>query len=98
MYRFLRDSIVGRSIYRLSKHKYLRHPEEEPEYIVPSKYLGKGKKFLDCSEETRSAKNGPRTGFKYIGIYLSWYDSHPCFVSLERLNYVPDLSMLVIIL
>lgn len=39
MYRFIRDSFWGRVVYHLSKHKYLRHKEEEPGYIVPSKYL-----------------------------------------------------------
>lgn len=43
VYRFLRDSSVGRTFYRLSKNKYLRHPEEEPEYIVPANTLKKVK-------------------------------------------------------
>lgn len=63
-YRFLRDSFVGRTIYHLSKHKYLKHHEEDPEFLVPSKYYGEGKEahsdgsvsdvkeVLDGSDET----------------------------------------------
>ncbi|CAN6629736.1 fluconazole resistance protein 1 [Trichomonascus vanleenenianus] len=37
---FFRDSFWGRLIYHLSGKKLLIHPEEEPGYVIPDKYLG----------------------------------------------------------
>ncbi|KAG7666332.1 MDR1 [[Candida] subhashii] len=39
IYRFVRDSFFGRLAYHLSQHKLFSYPEEQPDYIVPEKYL-----------------------------------------------------------
>lgn len=37
--QLFRDSFVGRVIYHASGHKIFTHPEEQPGYVVPDRYL-----------------------------------------------------------
>lgn len=44
-YRFIRDSFYGRIVYHFSKHKYFKHPEEEPNFVIPSDLLPLPKEY-----------------------------------------------------
>ncbi|KAK6458403.1 major facilitator superfamily domain-containing protein [Scheffersomyces xylosifermentans] len=50
MYKFVRDSFLGRIVYHLSKHKYFSHKEEKSDYVIPEKYL-EAPKLLEFNKE-----------------------------------------------
>lgn len=50
-YQFFQNSFWGRVIYHLSKHKYLKYREEQPDYIVPEKYLSEKVRETNESSE-----------------------------------------------
>ncbi|ODV68020.1 hypothetical protein HYPBUDRAFT_5839, partial [Hyphopichia burtonii NRRL Y-1933] len=37
--RLVRDSTLGRIIYKATKHLFFSYPEEDPDYLVPEKYF-----------------------------------------------------------
>lgn len=69
--KFVRESFVGRTIYHLSGRKVFNYPEEQPDYVIPSKYLGKSEATMesyvpDSSEETPSDVSSEATKTDYI--------------------------------
>ncbi|CAN6629751.1 fluconazole resistance protein 1 [Trichomonascus vanleenenianus] len=59
---FFRDSFWGRIIYHLSGHKFLIHPEEHPDYVIPEKYLqGPTEASVEKSSRPSSGKEDSRT-------------------------------------
>ncbi|KAG7195631.1 uncharacterized protein KQ657_003398 [Scheffersomyces spartinae] len=56
MYRFVRDSFFGNSVYHISGRKFFRQPEELESYVVDEKYLGAGPEANPIA--TESSKEG----------------------------------------
>lgn len=69
--KFVRESFVGRTIYHLSGRKVFNYPEEQQDYVIPSKYLGKSEATMEnyvpeSSEETPSDVSSEATKTDYI--------------------------------
>lgn len=47
--KFVRESFFGRCIYHLSGRKVFNYDEEQSDYVIPSKYLGKSEAGIDSS-------------------------------------------------
>lgn len=52
LYNFVRDSFAGRLIYHLSLRKLFKYKEEQADYVIPEKYLGKSELGIGWSEDT----------------------------------------------
>lgn len=74
-YKFVRESFFGRSIYHLSGRKVFNYPEEHPDYVIPSRYLGKGDSTIESfvgetneesNEELPSDSSSQTTKADYI--------------------------------
>lgn len=54
--QLFRDSFVGRVIYHASGHKVFTHPEEQPGYVIPDRYLaGSGSSATSKELGTRAS-------------------------------------------
>lgn len=47
--KFIKESFWGRVIYHLSHRKVFNYIEEQPDYIIPEKYLGKSEAQIECT-------------------------------------------------
>lgn len=54
MYRFVRDSFVGRIVYHASSHRFFSHKEESDTYVIPEKYLSKSGEHTQASSSTNN--------------------------------------------
>ncbi|CCE81390.1 Piso0_001290 [Millerozyma farinosa CBS 7064] len=57
---FMRQSYFGRIVYHLSKHRYFSYKEEQPDYVVPERYLvgtEKASTELDSIESEKKNEN-----------------------------------------
>lgn len=50
--KFVRESFFGRSIYHLSGRKIFNYAEEQPDYVIAPKYLGKSEAGIGSSCDT----------------------------------------------
>lgn len=50
--KFVRESFFGRVVYHLSQKKIFGYLEEDPSYVIPEKYLGKGEKPIGTESPT----------------------------------------------
>lgn len=56
--KFVRESFVGRIIYHVSGRKLFTYPEEQPDYVIPAKYLGKSEATME-SDVAESGEESP---------------------------------------
>lgn len=56
--KFVKESFWGRVFYHLSNKKLFSYIEEDPNYVIPDKYLGKAEKQLE-SESPTTKKEEP---------------------------------------
>lgn len=54
--KFVRESFWGRVLYHLSQKKLFSYAEEDPNYVIPNKYLGKGE--TQSESETKDEPQG----------------------------------------
>ncbi|WP_206763446.1 hypothetical protein, partial [Clostridium perfringens] len=57
---FMQQSYFGRIVYHLSKHEYFSYKEEQPDYVVPERYLvgtEKASNDLDSIELEKKNEN-----------------------------------------
>ncbi|GBL47849.1 hypothetical_protein [Candidozyma auris] len=60
LYKFVRESFFGRSLYHLSGRKVFTYPEESPDYVIPAKYLGKDEAGIESDvKEKAGASDTP---------------------------------------
>lgn len=74
---FIRDSLFGRIVYHLSKHKYFHHPEEDKDYVIPEKYLSefKGNEIVVGSNDSVGSASSNVTLSSDVGdgkIIVTW--------------------------
>ncbi|KAK9474971.1 major facilitator superfamily domain-containing protein [Dipodascopsis tothii] len=51
----LRDSFFGQVVYYASSHKIFRYAEDQPDYVIPAKYLGDSGRTSSVSTEVTTA-------------------------------------------
>lgn len=55
--KFVSESFWGRVAYHLSHRKLFSYKEEDPNYEIPAKYLGKGETYWDNSSTRENLKS-----------------------------------------
>lgn len=70
-YHLVRDSFFGRMVYHASNHRLMTHPEEQPGYVVPDKYL-KGCSGTSSGGSTPTAAGLDKTFEPDDLIFVEW--------------------------